>query len=154
MNEPNLVTGLARRNLFRGGGALAALLPLATTAAPSDPDAELLALVVEYRRGDEASKRRYFNTLDEIEGQSLSRAEEAALESEASRIFQEEDRVLDTLLHRIAATPAYTEAGLAAKGQVIRRWLGDGWDLVKLPWGGTPWERVAFSLANDLIWRA
>ena len=144
------IPSATRRNIFAGAAAAASIAGLLRASASPNKDAGLLALVSEFRQRDEAATTSFFANMEEVEALGLAKAEDHARKCATVAACQAETERLDVLLLRISETPAQTASGLAAKASILRRWMGDGWDATRHHYQN-PWERLAYSLADDLI---
>ena len=139
-----------RRNIFghlAGMMAAGGILYSGIRRTPAHPDGELLDLVRQFAAHDAAATARYFGDMAAIDDELPHPAFMAAAKPIMAR-SKADDVTSDEMLHHIAALPATTVEGRAAKARVVERWLSDCWDVVRLD-RASPWEKVALSLAGD-----
>jgi hypothetical protein len=141
---PPPVSAPTTRNLFGHVAGITAALAIFTRGSqpPTQPDAELLALCAEAERMVDQS-----DEVDLPEG-AIDTDDRAAVDNFYAHLARTRE------VHLAASQiPATTHAGRVAKANLVRRWMAPGRDGV-LPQYADEYERLAFSLVDDVVGRA
>lgn len=132
------------------GAALPVSPAAAVPSAASDanPDSELIALCQQFEVADRQHWADYSARMQEITALDLPKADDTAARNLVLRRSRTYEPKREAMLEQIAALPATTPEGLAAKAGVMRGMLGS-WDTELPPF--TASDALLSSLVRDCM---